>query len=1381
MQVYFYYIFVSMIFKTVSRLCMVIGVSCLSVLMNTYGQNMDFNQLGVENGLTSSSVLSIAQDATGFIWFGTQIGLNRYDGTRFRVYRYNSKDSNSISHDNITSLFCDSRRTLWVGTLAGLNRYDPKKDVFERVWINGKRQGNIFCIFEDHGGNIWVGSSIGLYLLTDRKKNNFQSFYSTSTGNGLAGNIVRSIAEDQQHNLWIGTDNGLTIMKNVNGWYQMETLRHEPGKAGCINANYITTIAEDSLHRMWIGTQNDGVNLYDAATRTFSSFYRSGKTAQGLINNSIRKITIAGNGKIWVGTQEGLSIIDPDTRSISSYQHDALDKRSLSQNSVYSLFEDNNGSMWIGTYFGGANSVYAYRTSFNILQSNGSPSGLSNNVVSSIVEDSQHNLWIGTEGGGVNYFNRQSGVFTIYKNKLGDKASLGSNLVKIVYLDKAGNPWVGTHGGGLNVFDRNTKTFTRYLYKENDPATLISEISSVLEDSKGRLWVASHTGIQVFRKNNTTLEPMDAVNAIQFPGLVANSLYEDHFNNIWIGTANGLYLASGNNARVMDAALAVNCILDDGKGNIWFGLASGGLASYNSRDKQITRFTASGELLNVNIFGLLVDDREKFWLSTNKGLIKFDPVQNTVQTYTTRDGLAGNEFNYNSYLKNSKGEFYFGGLNGITSFFPDKIETNKHAAKLVFTGLKLFNENIEIAGSDKLIKENIEFVKKIEFKHRQNVFTIEFALLNFIKSSKNRYAYKLEGFDRGWNETGTPSAVYTNLSPGNYTFWVKGANNDGIWSKPISIEIKILPPFWLTWPAYCIYTILLVIVLFFITRFFYLRALLKKEDELHQLKLNFFTNISHEIRTHLTLVITPVDQLLHRKKKDKFEQQQLTQVKANANRLLKLVSELMDFRKAETQHLKLHIGRYDLIPFLQEIYISFRELSLARDIKISFIHDAENIPLYFDREQLEKVFFNLLTNAFKFTPPGGQIILHTEMHKRTVSISVKDNGRGIAPQYLDKLFTNFFQVADHGMQNTGYGIGLALSKHIVELHKGKIEVESEPAANGGEGKTIFTVTLLQGNAHFEGMNYLLPVTEEAKPVMQTEEMPVTVPVAIEQCEEAGNKKNTILIAEDNPELSALIQQAFISQYYVLVCENGLQGWITATEQLPDLIISDVMMPEMDGFELCEKLKKDERTSHIPVILLTAKSTQSDQVTGLETGADVYITKPFSTKVLELNVRNLLASREKLRRKFSRHILEENQAEGPLVKTAGDSIVNTVDKEFLEKIALIIEEHIDDPEFGVELLSKKVAMSIPILYKKIKAVTGMSVNEFVKFIRLKKAAMLLQQGNQTVNEIAFAVGFYDRRHFSREFKKQYGKIPSEYVKNMEARKGDNNTPDLLKSN
>lgn len=1339
------------------KICFALLLS--GMMLQSNAQTMSFNHLTIENGLSSNSVLSITQDATGFLWFGTRMGVNRYDGSRFKTYLFNEKDSNSLFNNNVISLFTDSKKNLWVGSSNGLCRYNEQQDAFERINLTGTRNLNINSITEDRNGMIWVGTSDGLFSVNYQKIVSFKQHKVTGAGS-IAGNNVRSVYQDHHGHLWVGTTSGLTRMIDKNGTYSFQTFLHQPSATGSLSADYITAIAEDAQQNLWIGTQNNGLNLFVPASNSFIRYSKTSNGTNGLVNNNIRILLTGRDRKLWIGTQEGLSVLDPVSRNISSYQNDAGNKKSLSQNSIYSLFEDANGSMWVGTYFGGANSTYSYTTSFNVIQNHENSSSISNNVVSSIVEDLQHNLWIGTEGGGLNYYNRSNGLFTVYKNKLGDAASLGSNLVKVVYIDRDQNIWCGTHGGGLNVFDRKQNRFKRFLYKENDVASLNSEISSLVEDDNGRMWVASNSGLQLFQRKGTELTPL-SLSTISGLGnsIAASSFYKDVQGNVWIGAMPGLYKMSGNRIQEISTDIYINSLQQDEQGNIWLALNYAGVAQYNNRTQQLTRYATNDALSNRNVMGILLDNNNILWLSTDNGLIKFNPSSKAFQTYKVSDGLAGNEFNYNSYLKDSNGEFFFGGYNGITNFIPERIETNNYVAPVVFTGLRLFNNAVAINGEDKLLTENINSTRRINFKYNQNVFSIEFALLNYIKSSKNKYAYKLEGFDKAWNEVNSTSATYTNLPSGTYTFSVKGANNDGVWSKPSSIQIKVLPPFWLTWWAYCIYVLAFVAIMFLIIRFFFLRELLKKEDELHQVKLNFFTNVSHEIRTHLTLIMAPVEKLLEKKEKDGFVHQQLTQVKTNANRLLKLVSELMDFRKAETNHLNLHIERHNLTPFLQDIYSSFQETSLAKRIQVSFIHDAEDVPVYFDKEQLEKVFFNLLANAFKFTPEGGRISLMVEQKDNKVNITVTDNGRGIAPEYLDKLFTNFFQVADHGLQNTGYGIGLALSKNIVELHKGTISVESEPSVNEKAGRTVFTVTLQQGNRHFE-----TDILTEINPVIKTTETQLTPvatlhqPLAIESTKE---KQFSILIAEDNPELRILVKETFNDQYNVIVCEDGLQGWNTAVEQIPDLIISDVMMPEMDGFEFCEKIKTDERTSHIPVILLTAKSSQNDQVSGLETGADIYITKPFSTRVLELNVRNLLAAREKLRQKFSQQIIAVPEATAT-VETPLDTFVNSVDKEFLTRVMHIVDEHMDDPDFGVEKLARKVAMSPPILYKKIKAVSNMSVNEFVKSLKLKKAAQLLQQTDMTVYEVAYNVGYNDRKYFSREFKKQFGKTPSEYA-------------------
>ncbi|MBC9931810.1 hybrid sensor histidine kinase/response regulator transcription factor [Chitinophaga qingshengii] len=1303
------------------------------------GQDITFSHLTVEDGLSHNAGLSIVQDEQGFVWVGTHYGLNRYDGYRFKIYRHHAEDSTSLPDNQIMTLYRDKSNTLWIGTTGGLARYDPVHDRFNYEQLEpAPNRTNINCIYEDSKGRHWVGANNGLFVREGKK-------WQLITPGKIAGYVVKCVYEDKQGNIWIGTNKGLTKMTGD----RFETFRHEDGQPSGLTMNFITALNEDRFGRLWIATQTGGINIYDPAAGRFSLLAQP-----AIINNIVRRIVRDKAGNMWVGTQEGLSIVDPVNLSSRHYQQEPHNNNSLSQNSIHSIYEDNSGTMWIGTYFGGVNIVHPDGSSFKAWAQHPPLDGISNNVISSIHEDSRHNYWIGTEGGGLNYYDRNTARFTYYKHDVNNPASLGSNLVKVVYEDKDHNIWTGTHGGGLNLLENGG--FRRFFYNPKDPATFSGEVTSILEDSQNRFWVGTNVQLYLMHRKGRELE-QQADTALM--GIAKRQsvryILEDSRRRILVGTINGLYVLTGDSVQVLQRGY-INAIQEDSKHNIWVSLYFGGLVKYDTRLQLQKHYREKDGLPNDNVLGLLEDDQHYLWISTHNGLTRLDPARDKFQTYTVSDGLAGNVFNYNSFLRDSRGEFLFGGYNGITSFFPERIITNTHAAPIRFTGLRLFNNPVGISGQDQLLAKDISYTKTLHFQHNQDVFTLEFALLNYIKSNKNRYAYRLEGGDGSWIETTTPAVTYTNLSSGHYTFWVKGANNDGIWSEPAKMEITILPPFWRTWWAYAIYGGCVILLVFFVTRFFFLWALLHKEEELHQVKLNFFTHVSHEIRTHLTLLLVPVEKMMDNLKKDDPLQATLSQLRNNADRLLKLVNELMDFRKAETNHLTLHVHEQDLIPFLERIYSSFRELSLDRNIRISFSHDVEQVELYFDREQLEKVFFNLLTNAFKFTPDGGHIQLHVSPVRQNIVITVTDNGRGIAPEYLDKLFNNFFQVQDHGLQNTGYGIGLALSKNIVEQHKGTLTVESEPSTADKEGRTCFTVSLPTGARHFEGT----PHTVGGEPARSGNSL--KMPLVNEEPDIVISDKPqpfTILIVEDNPELRALIRETFQGHYKVLECENGAAGLTVATTQIPDIIVSDVMMPEMDGLQFCQALKTDERTSHIPVVLLTAKSSQADHVSGLETGADLYLTKPFSTRVLALNVRNLILSREKMRERYSRQLQTETVVPDPLP--------NSLDNAFLEKVIALVEEHMDDPAFGVEMLARKVAMSQPVLYKKLKAVTDMSVNDFVKSLRLKKAAALIRTRQHTVYQVAYMVGYNDRKYFSREFKKQFGKTPTEFAE----------TPDL----
>lgn len=1048
-----------------------------------------------------------------------------------------------------------------------------------------------------------------------------------------------------------------------------------------------------------------------------------------------------------MGTLDGLSIIDPQTYQCTSYQYDANDPESINQNSIHSVYKDRDGSMWIGTFYGGVNIVYNPNVSAPLVEHQYTVPQISNNIISSIAIDEKNNLYIGTEGGGLNYLDRLTNKISTFVNQPGNAGSLSSNLVKKILIDKDKNVWIGTHGGGLNLFNRNDHTFRQVLTNLPFLSYRQSEIVALQEDSKNIFWLGAHAGLYAFKRTNTLLTPLLENELKPLRSVNISALLEDKNKNIWIGSLTGLYFFNRQTERISSIAVKhhiknINCITEDSEGNIWIGLSHGGLATYDRSANAVVPVTLNNNLSNKNILGILEDSQNNLWISTGNGLVKYNFNDGSVRMYTKSDGLPGNEFNYNAFFKDKTGEMFFGGMSGLVSLFPDKIKNNKFAAPVVFTGLKVLNAGDESG----ILQNDIDYVDRVELKHNQNTFTINFALLSYIKSNKNIFGYKLRGVHTDLIRTNIPSATFTNLAPGSYTLEINGANNDGVWSYPRLLKIKILPPFWATWWAYLFYILLASTILFFIFRFFYLRALLARDHELHELKLNFFTNISHEIRTHLTLIQAPVERMESENKQNPGLLRQLAHLKNNTNRLLHLVSELMDFRKAETDSMKLHIAGHDLISFLSSIYETFEDLAQSKNINISFVHDKKEALLYFDSEQMEKVFYNLLTNAFKFTPHGGRVEVYVEDQENKILIHITDNGKGIAPQYIGKLFTNFFQVDDHTSQNTGYGIGLALSKAIVNLHKGAITVTSTPSAPEQEGRTRFTVTLLKGYDHFASEVVSKDNEEHRASVRETEP----------EKEDTGYAENIpekqVLVVEDNESIRELIRETLENYYSVTLCEDGLTGWEAATKIIPDLVISDVMMPGMEGTLLAQKLRADERTSHIPVILLTAKSTQADQIEGLSKGADVYLTKPFSVEVLRLSVKNLLTSREKMRKKFSKEFTIAPK----------NIVIQSADEEFLNKLIGITEEELDEPGFGVERLASKVAMSQSVLYKKLRAVTDMSVNEFIKSIRLKKAAQLLISKQYNVSEVSLMVGFYDRKYFSKEFKKEFGVTPSEYA-------------------
>lgn len=1331
-----------------------------------------FSSLTIENGLSQNSVISVAQDKAGFLWFGTRQGLNRYDGYQLKVYRNNLSNPASISGNEVQALLTDAAGQLWIGTSNGLNRYDQQKDAFVHISIkNGLGHNNVETIYEDADRNLWVGTIAGLSLLRDKQRNRFSTLLFNPNKSDPV-NRISSIFMDKNKNIWLGTGRGLICMSaKKEGGYEFRAFRHKAGDPNSLNSNYVTAIAADKDQNLWVGTDN-GLAFFNRKTGVFRAFRHNNEDPNSLIHNDIREIRADHKGLFWIGSQEGLSILDPTTLKFSNYQHEPEVKGSLSHNSIHSIFQDNANTMWVGTYFGGVNFAYPIATRFKVYQNSKLRPSISGNVISSIVEDKNGSLWIGTEGAGLNYADLKHNVYKNYKTNPDNPSSISSNLIKILCRDGSGNGdlIIGTHSGGLNIFNPSTGKFRHVVNVRNSkniPGT--AEIIALLHDSGGTLWVGSMNGLSVLHKKNgafswrTTKSPLDKYVHKGRYGVTA--LFEDREKNLWIGSTAGLYRYNFNTKALQPFLKSedetdstrlhsdfINCIGQDKAGKILIGTYFGGISIYNPVTNHFKTFREKDGLANDNVLGIIEDDNRKLWISTGNGLSELNPENKKFRNYTKSDGLAGNEFNARSYFKNSEGELFFGGLNGLSSFYPSDIQTNTYAAPVVFTGLKLFNQPVVVNGPDELLKEHMMLTRQLTFKHDQNHFTIGFALLNYIKSDKNKYAYKLEGYDKEWNYTGTPSATYTNLPSGNYRFRVRGINNDGVkGANEAGTAIRILPPVWASWWAYLIYVLIFSIILFLIVRYLFIRALLKRSEDVQKMKLNFFTYVSHEIRTPLTLILGPLETLSETTKNSPELNRQILPIRNNAERLMRLITELMDFRKAETGHLKLNVNKDDIIGFIEEIFQSFQHLAAVHRIQYNFDHQQQNIELYFDKGQLEKVLFNLISNAFKFTNDNGAISVSVSETAENVSIKVRDNGKGIPYESQNKLFSDFFQVDEPGSSHIGSGIGLALSRSIVEAHGGTIGIESSPASAEKAGDTCFTVVLKKGKTHFKGAEFTEAPKQPASSNIYTAPVHPAPPTAGTPDKKTGAE--TILLVEDNPEIRQMLRGYLEQDYEIRESQDGLAGWEAATELLPDLVICDVMMPVMDGLELCRKLKTDERTSHIPVVLLTAKSTHLHQLEGMETGADGYITKPFSVELLKLNVRNLLQSRKTMREKFSRPGLAQQAQTPPL---------NTVEQAFMAKMLHYVEEHMADQNFNIPDLATHIGMSQPVLYKKIRAITGLSVNDFIKTIRLKKAAGLMEQKIYNVSEIAYLVGFNDPKYFSREFRKQYGQTPKEYV-------------------
>jgi signal transduction histidine kinase/ligand-binding sensor domain-containing protein/AraC-like DNA-binding protein len=1349
--------------KMLIRLSITILIFILGNHSNAQTSPIKFRQLTTQDRLSRSWVKCIHQDQTGYLWVGTAEGLYKYDGISFRTYKYVSTDPNSLNHNNINIIFEDSKKNLWIGTQAGLNLYDRNNDEF----ISVKSINNYISSIYEFSNNIYlVGTAGGLFLFDPvdlSARQLYTDFY------------VTAFLKDRKNNFWMATNKGLMLLDTTNFTYRTLNIRKDlPGSNSQI---ILWSMIEDSKGGIWIGTSDDGLIYmsYDNPFEpVFTIFGHDPKNRESINEGAIYTISEDDKAILWVGVENGgvnlLDLNNFDTRQ-AKFVHlddDPNNQISASNNSIHCIYKDRQNTMWIGTYNNGISYYNRLLIKFGHFKSQpGNNRTINDNHINVIYEEDAY-LWIGTEGG-LNVFDKENGSFRYYRNDPNNINSISANAVWSIYRDSRNNLWIGVWGGGVNLFNEKDNTFKRFLFDENDPTSIGgNNIYKIIEDREKDLWIASMRG-GLNRYDAKTgkfqrfLEVFDS-NSISCDWV--NTVMESSDGDLWISTTEAVDLYNKNSDHfttfIHDPAntksISYNgaiCFYEDSRKNIWIG-TSNGLNLFIKKDSSFRCYQQSHGLPDNIIKAIIEDDHGNLWLSTNQGISKFingtsAPQSPKFRNYNESDGLQANEFNSRVAFRNKEGLIYFGGNNGYNVFHPDKIEDNPNIPNIVFTNLLIYNKPVSVGEKDSPLKSDISVTKELKLTRKHGVFTIEFASLNLLAPENNQYAFILEGFEKNWNYPGHQRSVtYTNLDPGRYRFRVKASNNDGLWNEEgISLKITILPAWWQTLFARIIYMMLVFLGIYYFRKNTIISVNLKNElwrdhlekqksEELNLMKHQFFTNISHELRTPLTLILGPLKKLMS----ERNVSAQIELVYRNAQRLKTLVDQIMDFSKLENQMMKLTLSPAEVIELTSGVLRNFSDFAYQKNISVILRSTMSKCLVNIDEDKFEKVLTNIVSNGIKHTPGGGKIEVFIDYNNSSseLIIEISDTGKGISTDEIEHIFNRFYTSSDLQSAKGGSGIGLNLTKKLVELQKGKISVRSKET----EG-TCFSILIpvsLKDISYEHIEIYLTGTGIEDKP----EPYPKSPQFRHE---------NTILVIDDNTEMCDYIESVISEDYDVVKVYDPFAGINQVLRYLPDLIISDVMMPGLDGFQLCRLIKHDVRFSHIPVILLTARVNTQDHITGYETGADDYIYKPFDGAILRARIKNLITKKLLLKNEFIRE-------DGTINK---ETEANPLDVSFIEKIMVLIRENYANADYSVNDIIDKMAMSRSIFYKKFKSLSDQSVNDIIKNIRLQKALEMMKTGKYKVNEVAYNSGFSDPAYFSRVFKEMYKLSPSEYIQSQ----------------
>lgn len=1353
-----------------------ISISIANSTFHSQTVNLIADHLTLEDGIPSRCINCIYQDSRGFLWFGTRNGLVKYDGYKLTTFKPNGLDSTSIGMRFIYSIEEDKEGNIWTSGPI-LSRYSVTENKFinftrdkivpfPRVDVNVVHGGYHFSGYNgtfsklliDKDENLWIGThSYGLYKTSLRGLNEnviTPKFELVFRDLGIEGTIsINSIVEDKNQNIWIGTNNGLAKISNVSDEIQ---LYQSIKSVKYLKENHITDIIVDGENILWLATFGYGLCKFNTIDNSFT--YKSLKTLTDPkeYTNSVYTIAIDKSGTIWCGMKGngnvgGIVTFDKNSEKINRYLSDQNKDYTIGPYYwwVNDIFIDNAGLIWAGYRGGPLDKIIPEKNAIKYVSFYDYKEVKLNEPTVYDFQPLNESQVLILTGSGVLKHDLQSGAFT---NKF---PSLNNTIhsipgEKTLLLDTKGILWIGTVKG-LIQYD------TIYSAMDFVRTDSLRKAAMIVEDDDYDYWIATF-GNGLIKYNIKTKQREnfrhDPNNAQTIRDDFINHIYKDNSGCVWLGTDGSWFTwFDKSNHRAKNYYLGATYVSRVGpfkKDQIWITTGSRGFLTFNKLTENFREYSSDNAFPHKETLGVVKDYNGFYWVIGNNYVLKFDTETDSIQSFNIK-----NESNYifkSYYEYNNAKVVFLRATRGFYYFYPEDMRYNRSSPRMVITDFKVFNKSL-VNHKDSILTKHINFAEEIELAHNMNDFTFEFSALHYVDPQKNRYKYILENYDQDWKYISNErSARYTALPAGEYIFKVLGSNSDGIWAnQPATFAITILPPWWKTWWAYSMY----VITIFFLLMYLYLlqkrRLRIKHEMEMKdfesiklievdQMKSKFFANISHEFRTPLTLIKGPVEKLLE-KEKTTDKRKIYTVILRNSERLLNLINELLDLSKLESGKMKLSAQESDIVSFIKAIVMSFESYAQRKQIQINVTSNNEVIYLFFDKEKMQKILTNLISNACKFTSEKGQINVDIEedITNKKLTIKVSDNGIGISEKDLPRIFDRFYQAANNEhTDHAGTGIGLSLTKELVEMHHGKIDVESEESKG-----TTFTISLLLGRKHLNTDEIIYDEKEYKEITIEEDE--------VFDIQSTQDEETTLLIVEDNKDVRDFIKSIIENKYQIIEAEDGSDGFNKAIEFMPDLIVSDIMMPKMMGDKMTEKLKKNKITSHIPIILLTAKASEEEKVNGLETGADDYLIKPFNEKELLVRIYNLISQRRKLREKYLR------EAEINPIEVA----VTSLDKKFIETVITVVEENLSNPNFGIDNLVDKIAVSRAQLYRKFSSILGEKPNEFIRKQRIKRAAELIKKDFGNITEIAFEVGFNDLSYFSKCFKKVFKMNPHEY--------------------